>query len=334
MRLSVPGNLLLAGEYLVLDEGGKGLAVAVEPRLSASAGPSSTGDWSIRAIMGKTSLSWPPGAGSAADPATGSGSGENLPLARTMMLACAEAFAARGKPMPEPLAIELDSSAFFSPEGRKAGFGSSAAAAVAIAMLTGRAAGLADAELVDFSAEAALAGHRAAQGGRGSGYDIFASLYGGCGIFTGGTKPGWKVLGPLPPRHAVLVPGPAAVRSSEAVEAFRCWLAGHPEEAVSILPGMRSGVRALVDATISGDTTSFRLALDQAGAAGRQLGEAIGYSAFIAPPSGFESLRVKALGAGNELGMMVLEDVMPGHQDSLPPGCLAFRPTGGPQWLS
>jgi phosphomevalonate kinase len=331
MRLSVPGNLLLAGEYLVLDEGGQGLAVAVEPRVSADANPSPDRTWSIQAIMGNTSLFWQPGTGSEAD--------DELPLARAMVQACTEALQSRGKPRPEPLAITVDSSTFFSPEGRKAGFGSSAAAAVAIAMLVGKAAGLADAELINFSAEAAIAGHRAAQGGRGSGYDVFASVHGGCGIFTGGIKPGWQALGKLPAMQAVLVPGPAAVRSSEAVGAFRCWLAGQPEEAGYILPEMKAVVNKLVKAVLSGDKNGFRQALDQAGAAGRLLGEAIGYSAFIAPPAGFESLWVKALGAGNELGLMVMEDFAPRSPgspppDSLPPGCLAFRPAGGPQWLS
>lgn len=322
MRLTIPGNLLLAGEYLVLDEGGRGLAVAVEPRLNARASTSSGGNWSIQAIMGETRLLWQPEGG------------DELPLAEAMMLSCAVALEVRGKSMPPPLAIEVDSSAFFSSQGRKAGFGSSASAAVAIAMLIGRAAGFKDSNLIDFSAEAALSGHRAAQGGRGSGYDIFASLYGGCGIFTGGTRPGWLALGSLPPIHAVLVPGPAAVRSAEAVGAFRQWIARHAAEASTILDEMKAGVSALVDGTVSGDAEVFRLALDQAGAAGRQLGEAIACSAFIASPPGFESAKVKALGAGNELGLLVLEDLIHDIPASMPPGCLPFRPTGGPQWLS
>ncbi|MGD9939843.1 MAG: hypothetical protein AB7T74_08600 [Clostridia bacterium] len=334
MKLSVPGNLLLAGEYLVLDEGGQGLAVAVEPRLSASASPSPARTWSVRAIMGKTSILWQPEAGSGVGSDDGSGSGEALPLAKAMLKACADSLEARGRPMPGPLAIEVDSSAFFSPDGRKTGFGSSAAAAVALAMLIGRATGFTEAELVDFSAEAALAGHRTAQGGRGSGYDVFASLHGGCGIFTGGIKPGWKALGRLPALQAVLVPGPAAVRSSEAVNAFRLCLASQGMKTRAILDALRSGVDAIIDATVSGNADAFRAALAQAGAAGRLLGETIGFSAFIAPPAGFESLRVKALGAGNELGLMVLEENTPGFPDSLPPGCLPFRPAGGPQWLS
>ncbi len=322
MRLSVPGNLLLAGEYLVLDEGGQGLAVAVEPRLRASATTSPGRTWSIRAIMGESSLLWHPGGG------------DDLPLAEAMILSCAEALEVRGKSMPGPLAMEVDSSAFFVPGGRKAGFGSSAAAAVAIAMLTGRAAGLKDAHLIDFSVEAALAGHRVSQGGRGSGYDVLASLHGGCGIFTGGTKPGWKALVALPSIHAALVPGPAAVRSAEAVSAFRLWVARQTTEARTILAAMKTSVCNLIQATTSGDADAFRSAMDQAGTAGRQLGDAIGYSAFIAPPPGFEAVKVKALGAGNELGLMLLQDLKLESPDSTPAGCIAFRPTGGPKWLS
>jgi phosphomevalonate kinase len=331
MKLTVPGNLLLAGEYLVLDEGGQGLAVAVEPRAKAHAKTAPAGIWSIQAKMGETRLLWQPGRG------------DELPLAGAMMRSCAESLETRGKALPAPLNIEVDSSAFFSSDGRKAGFGSSAAAAVAIAMLTGRAAGLHDEELIDYSAEAALAGHRAAQGGRGSGYDIFTSLHGGCGIFTGGIKPVWQDLGSLPAMHAILVPGPAAVRSAEAVSAFRFWLtrqydgAGLVPEArlmadpVIILEAMRTGVKNLVDATVSEDAAAFRKAMNQAGAAGRLLGEAIGYSACIRPPSQYQGLEVKALGAGNELGLMILDKL---SQESLPPACLPFLPSGGPKWLS
>ena len=322
MMLSVPGNLLLAGEYLVLDEGGQGLAVAVEPRLNAKASASPDGVWSIRAIMGEKRLLWQ------ADGNT------DLPLAGAMISSCATALEVRGKPMPPPLAIEVDSSAFFAPGGRKAGFGSSAAAAVAIAMLIGRTAGLEAGELIDFTADAALAGHRASQGGRGSGYDVFASLHGGCGIFTGGLRPGWHVLGRLPTIEAVLVPGPAAVRSSEAVEAFRLWLTGHAAEARSILDEMQAGVVAMAAATVSGDAGSFCQALDQAGAAGRRLGTAIGFSASIDAPPGSGSARVKALGAGNELGLLITGNTSAGRPGSIPAGCLAFKPTGGPLWLS
>ena len=38
-RLTVPGNLLLAGEYAVLEEGGLGAALAVEPRLTVTVFP-------------------------------------------------------------------------------------------------------------------------------------------------------------------------------------------------------------------------------------------------------------------------------------------------------
>jgi phosphomevalonate kinase len=251
--------------------------------------------------------------------------------------------------MPDPLVIEVDSTDFFSSDGRKAGFGSSAAAAVAIALLTGRSAGLQADELIDFSAEAALAGHRTAQGGRGSGYDVFASLHGGTGIFTGGSKPHWTSIGSLPSFHGVLVPGPAAVRSAEAVSAYRHWLSrqtgpgdlaaaaaanGRAAEAQAIIDTMKASVSKLADATVSGDCSAFRSAMDLAGTAGRQLGEVIGYSAFIAPPQGFQNLRVKALGAGNELGLMILDNPRPDSPAALVPGSLAFRPTGGPQWLS
>lgn len=341
VRLSVPGNLLLAGEYLVLDEGGRGLAVAVEPRLSAGAQVAPDGIWSIRATMGTTSLCWRPG------------SGVGLPLAEPMINSCSEALRLRGRPLPDPLAIEVDSSAFFDAQGRKAGFGSSAAVAVALALLIGHAAGLRKTDLREFAAEAALSGHRAAQGGRGSGYDIFASLYGGTGIFIGGRKPQWSPLGDLPIVRGVLVPGPAPVSSSEAVKAYRNWLSGQtssrtslesssiPEspsktsaEALVLLDDLKAAVAALEKATVSQDAQAFRQALSAAGAAGRRLGEAIGYSAFIQAPEPWADLEVKALGAGNELGLMILDRSAGSPQVGPDQACLPFNPSGGPRWLS
>ena len=68
-----------------------------------------------------------------------------------------------------PVEIETDTSAFYE-DGIKMGFGSSAALTVAAsAALNGEKPGLA--ELVEI--------HRAAQEGRGSGFDVAASLYGG-----------------------------------------------------------------------------------------------------------------------------------------------------------
>ena len=56
--LTVPGNILLAGEYAVLVEGGLGLACAVEPRVHVTWHPSDT--LKIRARFEDQQTFWTP----------------------------------------------------------------------------------------------------------------------------------------------------------------------------------------------------------------------------------------------------------------------------------
>src|SRR4030042_1902847 len=121
MRASVPANLLLLGEYAVLEEGGLGLAVAAEPRV-------------------RVRFERRPRAGLAGAARRGSGARGGR-----------RGWALRARPEGAP----------------------PAPAAVL---------------------EAALAAHRRAQGGRGSGYDVLASFHGGAGLFAGGGRPPRQAL--------------------------------------------------------------------------------------------------------------------------------------------
>lgn len=314
LHVSVPGNLLLAGEYLVLEPGGPGLAIAVEPRVKANA--VNAKGWSVKALM-----------------AGGQEGSQALPLADAVFAACFTALRRRSLPPPRPLAITIDSSACFDAAGRKTGFGSSAAAAAAMALLIGRATGLAGQPLQDFALESALAGHRQAQGGQGSGYDIYASIYGGNGLFCGGSTPSWRQLDQLPLHGAALLAGPRPVSTREAVTAYRTWRSTVPAAGVSILSAMHNAVLDLAAASTAGDACCFRSALDRAQQAGLALGEAIGCSAHIDLPEDCAGCSVKALGAGNELGLLYTLDmartpVFHGQCTVLP-----FQPTGGPAWF-
>jgi phosphomevalonate kinase len=124
----------------------------------------------------------------------------------------------------EPVQIETDTSAFYE-DGIKMGFGSSAALTVAAsAALAGKKPGLA--ELVEI--------HRAAQEGRGSGFDVAASLHGGVIKFR--TKP----------LEAEPVSLPEGLH-------LRCLWTGHAASTPGFLRGLdglgrrRSAIDALVD---------------------------------------------------------------------------------------
>jgi phosphomevalonate kinase len=161
MTVSVPGNLLVAGEYLVLEEGGPGVALALEPRAYAQCGSprphgTSRPPWVRPCKREQSAPRWAPG------------HGQELPLAEAVFQAAAALWRQEGIEA-RPQAIVLDSSAFFGPDGRKAGFGSSAASAVALALIFGKAAGLEGSALKGFALKAALRGHRASPGRQGLG---------------------------------------------------------------------------------------------------------------------------------------------------------------------
>ena len=318
----------MAGEYLVLREGGLGLACAVEPRVQASAGPAES--WSVNATMGGEERSWAPPIDGARPP--------SLPVAAAVF-AQAERQWREGGLEARPLRIELDSSAFFGPDGRKAGYGSSAASAVALALILGRAAGLDGDALRSFALEAALLGHRAAQGGRGSGYDVYASAHGGLGLFVGGERPAWHPLPGLQLPPAWLFPGPAPVASADAVGRFHAWLERGGEGAQAALRRGGEAVAALAKATAPWE---FSGRLREAHDLGSAIGAAIGVPAELAPPPGLEAAIVKASGAGDELGIAFFDGDELGDAEAAGRfieagrnlGLRELKPAEGPLWLS
>ncbi len=107
-QLTVPGSLLLAGEYAVLCSGGLGLGLALEPRVRVYWCASST--FRVHCTYGNQRLEWFP-------------QGD---ISHSLL----EAIWQTLKIKPPFYALTLDSRLMNRPDGRKAGLGSSAAVAV------------------------------------------------------------------------------------------------------------------------------------------------------------------------------------------------------------
>jgi phosphomevalonate kinase len=287
-NLSVPGNLLLLGEYAVLESGGLGVAVAVDRRVEVSIESADT-LW-ISGVLKNRTLEWKPG-----------GSEDN-PLFSSIVEECRSWLKSRDIDEMRGARIRIDSSAFFDAGGRKSGFGSSAAVAVALtASLLSIHGSSPGAETDSSIMNLALRAHRRAQGGRGSGYDIATSTYGNCGLFTGGQNPSWEPLTlPWLP-NLYLFEGRQSVSTPNSVGKYERWKRENPEEAASFLADSNHCVTGFVRAESWEEALPHFLFCRDLGL---RLGRQIGVSAEIDPPLTVEKEWHKALGAGNELGLL------------------------------
>jgi len=291
--ITVPGNLLLLGEYAVLEEGGLGVALAVERRVRLRARPSAR--LLIEGIWPGGGIRW-------------TGPRDGNPVLTETVAGVTQWMEHRGLALPLPaVSIRIDSSALFGADGRKAGFGSSASVAVGLTRLLMVVAGSGSGdgpEESDDTVRLALESHRRAQGGVGSGYDILSSFHGGAGAFRGGTLPSWRpwYFGKL--LDLALFRGKAPVSTADSVQRYQDWKRRDPSAARELLEQSNAAVSGFVAAA----TTAAAL---QRFAAAREigllLGERIGVSARIEAPPGVDPPRSKAVGAGNELGVCALE---------------------------
>jgi phosphomevalonate kinase len=156
-RFLAPGKLMIAGEYAVLGPGGAALAVAVSGGVEADVMPSEA--WELARVEGPT---WRRGE-----------------VPEELRFAHAAWSQARGALVPHRVLTRACGAA--SSGVRKPGVGGSASAAVAV---TAALHGLAGRDLRASATRAAvlgdaLAAHRAAQHGRGSGYDVATATVGG-----------------------------------------------------------------------------------------------------------------------------------------------------------
>ena len=185
IHVSAPGKLFLLGEYAVL-EGAPALLTAVDRRARVRLGPARDNQWRISA----------PNLGLHDQPLAADGS---LPPAcddtladRLKVFDAVRAYVAARLERPLPaLTVHIDT-ADFAVDGHKLGLGSSAAVAAALTAALARAGELTLSQ--QRLAEWAIAAHRAAQNGTGSGGDVAVSIYGGLISYERDTPPqalGW-----------------------------------------------------------------------------------------------------------------------------------------------
>ena len=170
IHVSAPGKLFLLGEYAVL-EGAPALLTAVDRRARVQIHPADDGQWRISAPnLGLYDRALAADGGLPAD-------GDDDLAERLKVFDAVRAYIAARAERPLPaLAVHIDT-ADFSADGYKLGLGSSAAVAAALTSALARAADmtLSQQQLTDW----AIAAHRAAQNGTGSGGDVAVSVAGG-----------------------------------------------------------------------------------------------------------------------------------------------------------
>lgn len=197
--------------------------------------------------------------------------------------------------------IEIDSRAFYDLQGKKLGYGSSAA--VTIALCTGIAilSGLTARDAGNVISGAAVEAHRFAQNGRGSGYDILASIHGGIGLVIGGSSPRWEPITLTWLESIGLFNLENPVTTTGALSKYEAWKDHSPLEYTQFLNRSNHLVKLIANSRSFDDARTHLEAYRDLGVFH---GEAIGARADVP-----ESLReafiddvfYKAVGAGNEL---------------------------------
>jgi phosphomevalonate kinase len=286
MTLSVPGNLLLLGEYAATEPGGLGLAMALKRRVVVATEPGAR----LRVIGGDAGESYPPAADGRSS------------LVSSVVQACRRWLrknGAGGKTLTG--VVSIDSSSLYDASETKGGYGSSAAVAVGLTAAILRLGGVpqADARKAIFSV--ALEAHRRFQGGKGSGYDVAVSLGGGTILFEGGPTPRWH-----PCRLSWLLPlflfrGMRPVATTDAIARYESWKRADPRGAKHFLEESNRNVRAFVSSTSWREGAAH---FERCKELGISLGERIGVTAVISPPQEVSSHFYKAVGAGNEIGVL------------------------------
>jgi phosphomevalonate kinase len=314
VRLTVPGNILLLGEYAVLEEGGLGVAMAVDRRVQIDIVQGESlrieGNWQGSAYSWSRETTDNPLFASAVQVVESwlSGSGHR-----------AEAWRCQ---------INMDSSSFFDAHGRKSGLGSSAAVTTGLVCALLRAAGVPAEDRNAAAPGLAVSAHRRAQGGRGSGYDVTCSFHGGAGIFRGGVEPSWEACRIPGDPDVCLYPGPRAVTTADAIARYEAWKIRNPRGARDFLEASNDAVRRFIHAaSLSDAMQSFHACRT----IGRELGEEIGVSACVESPPALDAAWCKAVGAGNELGACLLPRGAPLPAVDDTPGQLVHQ-DGGIAW--
>lgn len=304
MAYSAPGSVLLLGEYAVLWPGGLGVAASVGPRVRVLVRAGGDG-LRIEGTDGIDRFAWPSRASG---------------LLEAVVRACGRTLGRA----PGPALVTVDSAALTG-GGRTPGLGSSAA--VAAALTCALLAGPRGAPPLETVFRTALRAHRAAQGGRGSGYDVAASTYGGAGLFHGGDQPRFERLpAAAAPDDLFLIFGDRPLATPPAIARYLAWARERPADC--------GGHRRVSDAIVRHAlrTGGWAEAVRAGRRVTRWLGEAIGVP--VEPAELRDRLdradaaghAGKPVGAGGELAFCV-----PGPGMAAAPG-MAVGPgmTGGP----
>ncbi|WNY65211.1 phosphomevalonate kinase [Borreliella carolinensis] len=280
ISFSVPGNLLLMGEYTILEEKGLGLAIAINKRAFFSFKKSDS--W--RFFSKKRKI-------------------DDFSLIENRNDFVFKMFSYLSQKCFFNLDsfaydIYIDTSNFFFNDGIKRGFGSSAVVAIGIVcglFLIYNAANVVDkVEIFKYCLEA----YRHSQGGIGSGYDIATSIFGGVIEFEGGFNPKCRQLGALEFNDFYLMRGLQAVKTTTSIYKYN----KHRDSILDFILKCNLEMKKLV-LNVSNSNSALISSLRRAKELGLAIGEAIGVSAAL--PSDFDHLLgqcdlIKALGAGNE----------------------------------
>lgn len=295
-RWSAPGSLLIAGEYIVTETDGPGIALALNNRATLRSDKSD--NLRLEGIGPLTAELWTPS------------SGDDGSLIFAVFDECRISYSA-----VENLSVKLsvDTNEFYDRMGGKLGYGSSAAAAVLFTR------GLLNTENTRELSSTALKAHRRWQKGRGSGYDILTSAYGGAGFFLGGKNPEWTPLQWPSELKYWLIKGPEPVNSSIAVKKYKQWLREQKVEwnSIPVLSGIKSEMKTIQDAlnqAAESDPSAILETINRMAEYGTQLGRAIDVPAIPILPEGFPkdsapwyrtgAAAAKCLGAGDEITLL------------------------------
>ena len=279
--VTAPGKLVLLGEYAVLD-GFPAIVAAVNRRASGQFVPGRSPESALVDIAVRNA---------------------------------ADALGPNRSALPRG-SVLVDTSAF-SLNGTKMGIGSSAATAAVSVGAVLEMAGLSVSESTDLVFDLALASHRKAQGGLGSGADVAAAVYGGLLHYTRPTDGPASVrrLPPLVGVEMVVFSTGTASSTVDCIQAVTAFANRSPETHRQLLPPIAEAVTRFEHGLFARDTPEILAAVGAAHLGMEMLGQAAGVPN-VTPVLGHAALLAAEVGGaakpsgagGGDVGIAVLPD--------------------------
>lgn len=292
---SAPGNLLVAGEYLVTEEGGKGICLAGGGRATMQEDSSDITE--LNSIHSGSFQVWKP----------------DNPVKESLCYFVWEEAEKFNWIQGRKKRITVDTSSLYGPLGQKLGLGSSAVAALLFSRALSESAD--NSRIIDIAALA----HRKWQGGCGSGYDIFTSANGGAGCFTGGQLPSWESLN-WPSLQYWLLKGSISISSVRALRRYEAWKKNLDKHWLDIPlladyhKCLLETIRILILKDDAARAVEFLEKLHELAVFSSRLGSTINQKSMPLMPVGFSKGKkpwhrqgvaaAKSLGAGNEIVLL------------------------------